>query len=252
MTLDDKNRLDILALIPRANRTEIIPIVSEKKFSMATPFFAMRAALSLHAAFKALRDPARQDMVAILGETTGLEQITRIRNRMLQDPQGRRILQKRPIIHTSTIDFKRLSQLPSNTFGYKFNEFMEKNEISVDTRLDVKYIGNEELAYVMTRYRQVHDFWHLLVEMPITLEAEVGLKLFEFFQTGLPMNFLSAVFGPIRLTKEQREILIRDYIPWAIQCANSSVDLMNVMYEDHFERDFHEFQRELGIPKFPF
>jgi ubiquinone biosynthesis protein COQ4 len=205
----------------------------------------------VHAAFTALFNPARQDMVAALGETTGLGALKRMRNEMLQDPIGRRILRERPIVHTTTIDFEKLRDLPSNTFGHQYAQFMHKHDISADTRLDIKYIGDPELAYVMTRYRQVHDYWHTLVEMPISIEAEIGLKWFEFFQTGLPMTALSALFGPLNITPQQRKVLYEIYVPWAIHCANTSQYLMNVMYEDHFEKDFVAFQKELGIPKFP-
>jgi ubiquinone biosynthesis protein COQ4 len=215
--------------------------------------------ISAYAAFTALANPARQgiivlnkDMVAALGETTGLRTLTTIRNKMLQNTTGRRILRERPVIHSSTVDFPKLLLLPENTFGHQYCRFMQEHNISADTRLDVKYIADQELAYVMLRYRQVHDFWHLLIGMPISLQAEIGLKLFEFLQTGLPMTALSAIFGPLRLNEKEQTELFNVYIPWAIHCANSSCYLMNVMYEDHFERDFGEFKQELGIPTHTF
>jgi ubiquinone biosynthesis protein Coq4 len=40
-------------------------------------------------------------------------------------------------------------------------------------------------------------------------------KLFEFLQTGLPMCAVSAVFGPLRLSSNQRNRIRREYLPWA-------------------------------------
>jgi len=39
----------------------------------------------------------------------------------------------------------------------------------------------------MTRYREVHDFWHVLCELPPTVLGEITLKWLEAVQTGLPM-----------------------------------------------------------------
>ena len=51
----------------------------------------------------------------------------------------------------------------------------------------MNYIEDEELAYVMSRYREVHDFWHVLSGLPPTELGEITLKWFEAVQTGLPM-----------------------------------------------------------------
>lgn len=214
---------------------------------MTTPHICQRIAISANAAITALSNPLRGDMVAALGETTGLSALERMRKSMLLDKTGRRILREQPIISSSTLNMNKLSNLPSNSFGFAYISFLNKFNITPDSRANVKYIGDKELAYVMTRYRQVHDFWHVLVQLPITVEAEIGLKWFEYFQTGLPMTALAALFGPLNLTIEQRNILVEHYIPWAINCANSSKSLMNVYYEDKFEVPLIELQKELGI-----
>ena len=48
----------------------------------------------------------------------------------------------------------------------------------------MQFVDSEDLAYVMTRYRQVHDFWHCLTAADISETAEISLKLLEFLQTG--------------------------------------------------------------------
>jgi ubiquinone biosynthesis protein COQ4 len=218
-----------------------------------TPGILQRIGITITASVSALRNPYRQDMVAALGESTGLGALSEIRDRMLLDPVGRRILRNQPMIHSSTIDLSKLSNLPQNTFGFQYVNFLQSHNISPDTRLDVQYVGDQELAYVMTRYRQIHDFWHVLTELPTTVEAEIGLKCFEYFQTGLPMTALSVMFGPLNTTPDQRNKIYSQYIPWALQCANTSKDLMNVYYEELFDLPFDKVQKSLGIipaPKF--
>jgi ubiquinone biosynthesis protein COQ4 len=218
---------------------------------MATPFLIGRIGISAHSAFTAFFNPSRGDAVAALGETTGLDAVKKMRDRMLLNKTGRRILRQKPIIHTSTISIPHLRTLPRDTFGFHYAQFLDTNNITPDARSDVKYIGDVELGYVMLRYRQVHDFWHVLVQLPITIEAEIGLKWFEYFQTGLPMNALSALFGPLNLTANQRNELMDIYIPWAIHCANSSKWLMNVYYEDLFDMKLVDLQKELGVIPVP-
>lgn len=56
-----------------------------------------------------------------------------------------------------------------------------------------------ELAYLLRRYRETHDFTHTLVGLPPTVLGELAVKWFELVQTGLPVTALSAFVGPLRL-----------------------------------------------------
>lgn len=51
---------------------------------------------------------------------------------------------------------------------------MKRHGFGVDSRAPVRFIDDPELAYVMLRYRQVHDFWHVLSGLDISVLA--GLK----------------------------------------------------------------------------
>ena len=62
-----------------------------------------------------------------------------------------------------------------------------------------RLIDDPDLAYVMTRYREVHDFLHVLTGLPPTVEGELILKTLEAVQTCLPMPVLSAMAGPLSL-----------------------------------------------------
>ncbi|KAL5036499.1 hypothetical protein BDV3_005175 [Batrachochytrium dendrobatidis] len=203
--------------------------------------------IGTRAAFTALRDPTRADMVAALGEVTGHTVLKRIRDRMLLDKTGRRILRERPVINSKMVDLNRLRSLAPTTFGRSYVEFLDKHHVTPDSRDQVKYIDDQELAYVMLRYRQVHDFWHTLLDMPITVEAEIAVKWFEFMQTGLPVTFLSALVGPLRLSQHEREHLFNHYVPWAVHNGGNCSYLMNVMYEDLFELDQDVVLEHLGI-----
>ena len=65
--------------------------------------------------------------------------------------------------------------------------------------MEVKFIENPDLAYVMTRYRECHDLVHTVLAMPTHMLGEVTVKWVEALNTGLPMCYGAAVFGAIRL-----------------------------------------------------
>ena len=75
------------------------------------------------------------------------------------------------------------------------------------------------LAYVMQRYREVHDLIHVIngmgigysmqfivyIRTPVTLNrllGEIAIKWFEAIQTGLPMCVLSSLGAPVKLSPE--------------------------------------------------
>lgn len=64
----------------------------------------------------------------------------------------------------------------------------------------MKFVDDAELAYVMQRYRELHDFWHVLFGLPPTVFGEIILKYVELAQTRLPVCALSGFVGPLRLT----------------------------------------------------
>lgn len=159
-------------------------------------------------------------MVATLGETTGARALERMRAQMLSSESGRRILRDRPIVHTSTIDFNRLRETCApGTFGEAYVKWLDAQGVTPDTRDPVHFIDDEELAYVMQRYRQAHDFYHTLTGLGVSVEEELALKWFEWAQTRLPMAMLSSLVGPFILSWEERRRLFNIYVPWAIQCG---------------------------------
>ncbi|XP_061289668.1 ubiquinone biosynthesis protein COQ4 homolog, mitochondrial isoform X3 [Bos javanicus] len=166
--------------------------------------------LAAGSAGMALYDPYRHDMVAVLGETTGRRTLKVLRDQMKRDPEGAQILQERPRISLSTLDMGKLRSLPEGSFGRAYLHFLDVNvasgrgmtRVSPDTRAPTRFVDDEELAYVIQRYREIHDMLHTLLGMPTNILGEIVVKWFEAVQTGLPMCVLSALFGPIRLSAQ--------------------------------------------------
>nr|XP_045016002.1 ubiquinone biosynthesis protein COQ4 homolog, mitochondrial isoform X2 [Jaculus jaculus] len=128
-----------------------------------------KALLAAGSAGMALYNPYRHDMVAVLGETTGHCTLKALRDQMKKDPEGAQILQERPRISLSTLDLGKLQSLPEGSLGREYLQFLDVNRVSPDTRAPTRFVDDEELAYVIQRYREVHDMLHTLLGMPTNI-----------------------------------------------------------------------------------
>lgn len=122
-----------------------------------------RLAVAIHYATTAFSDPTRADAVAALGEITGPITLQRLAQQMKRDPVGKRILQDRPIVSKATIPYEKFIQeapednvnAPGVTFGRAYGFFLKSHGFDPDERDQVRFVEDEELAYIMLRYRQV-------------------------------------------------------------------------------------------------
>lgn len=196
--------------------------------------------------------PERNEFIVGLGESTAFPFVLkRIRNEMLSDPVGRQILWERPRITLDSLDLDYLRLLPENLLGHTYVKWLDREGVSPDTRVPVRYIDDEELAYVFQRYRECHDFYHAITGLPIIIEGEIAVKVLEFMNIGMPMPGLGALFAPLRLKPLQRERLRNIYYPWAMTLGLNSKPLMNVYWEKVLERDVDELRDELGLERPP-
>ena len=144
----------------------------------------------------------------------------------------------------------KLRTLPENSVGRAYVSWLDREGVSPDTRDSVKYIDDEECAYVMQRYRESHDFYHALTGLPVFVEGEVALKAFEFANTLLPMTGLS-LFAITRMKPAERTRFWNAYLPWAVSNGLTSKDIINVYWEEELGRDVDDLRNELGIERPP-
>ncbi|KAJ1336089.1 ubiquinone biosynthesis protein COQ4 [Microdochium nivale] len=210
-----------------------------------------KAAMAVGSGLMSFFDPRRGDLIAIFGETTASPYfIERLRRAMLSSPTGRRILRDRPRITSSSLDLPHLRTLPANTVGGTYVAWLDREGVSPDTRSSVRYIDDEECAYVMQRYRESHDFYHALTGLPVVREGEVALKAFEFANTVLPMTGMS-VFTVATLKPAERARFFGVYGPWALRNGLRAQEVINVYWEEEMETDVDELRRRLGIEQPP-
>jgi ubiquinone biosynthesis protein COQ4 len=79
------------------------------------------------------------DMIAALGETTAGSSLPRLRDVMLQSPEGRGILKERPRVNSGTIDMNKLAQYPNGSFGRAYVTWLERCGVTPDSREPVRH-----------------------------------------------------------------------------------------------------------------
>ncbi|XP_074655071.1 ubiquinone biosynthesis protein COQ4 homolog, mitochondrial-like [Tubulanus polymorphus] len=207
--------------------------------------------LAVGSACMSLYNPARDDMICSLGESSGYFALKRMRSKMLADPTGRLILREKPRINSTTVDLDYLASLPEDTFGKTYSNWLKKNKVTPDARREVNFIDDVELAYVMQRYRECHDLYHTILGMPTNMIGEVAVKWVEALQTGLPLCVLGGMFGSLRLGPKHRARYLEKYLPWALRVGMDGRFLMNVYFEKHWQDNLDDLRAELNILKPP-
>jgi len=168
-----------------------------------------------------------------------------LRDRMAADETGRLILAERPRVTDEAV--AHCWDLPPHTFGGAYARFMGTRGFAADERPPVRFVDDPELAYVIARMREVHDFWHVLFDCHTNVFGELALKALEFVQTGVPMTGLAVAGAQFRLSQADRALLNARYMPWALRAGMQCKDLMTVYYEKHFEDDLDELRGRLRI-----
>ncbi|KAJ2760001.1 Ubiquinone biosynthesis protein, partial [Coemansia nantahalensis] len=181
-----------------------------------------KALIAAGAALMGFGDPTDGSHIAALGDATANGWFGRMRAQMLASASGRRILRERPEIAFTDASWEALGALPAGSFGRSYYEQMARNGISWATRPPVRFVDNEEDAYMLLRFRQCHDFYHTVLDLDISVVEELAIKVFEWQQTGLPVGLIASAAGPLRLPPDERRRFFQHYLPWALQCGRQA------------------------------
>ncbi|KAJ1650562.1 Ubiquinone biosynthesis protein [Dispira simplex] len=219
----------------------------------STPISCLqRTVLAVGSAFMAARQPQRADMVATLSEVTGERALRAMYRKMLLSTQGRAILHERPRLNSTTMDYEYFRGLPARSFGREYVRFMDQHGFVPESRLPVRYVAHPELAYVLQRYRETHDFLHVLTGLTsISVASETAVKWFEWMQTGLLMTAAGSLVGPWISKRSERTHLVQTLIPWAVQSGSRAHFYLNTKFEDHWATPLSVLRRELNIVPAP-
>lgn len=222
---------------------------------------AQRALLFASSAAISTINTHRGDLVAAVGELvpnnhTVLRQLHR---RMQQSEEGRRVLHLNPRIRddsdthataaTNVWSLAHLSTLAPNTLGGVYYKFMSSHGYTSNDRSPVRFEADSEYAYIIQRYREIHDIWHILLGFDVTVLDELAQKYFEYLHTSLPLGYLSYLIAPLKLSANDLHTLYTSYVPALQQINGQCIDLVCVMYEDYLHEDISVLRQRWKIFK---
>ena len=199
---------------------------------------------------QAVLDPTKGRAVAGFNDAINTRRFTSALLRKLESSsEGRALLRAKPLLSTATLDVAALKLLPAGSLGASYAAFMDSHGFSPDDRAPVRFTTDADLAYVSARYRQVHDFWHVLCGLPTTVLGELALKAFEAAHTGLPSAYVSASVGALSpaLGAAERAEYASKYVPWAWTAGRACGCLLSFDYEGNLAQDVAGLRQRLGI-----
>ena len=195
-----------------------------------------------------LKNPDDGDSVGRVGDLSNMNALTYTRNKMINHPIGKTIIEQKPRIRSNTFDFKKLKDYPSNSFGRKYFEFMSNYNFSPEERPLTTYYTDIELAYILQRYKEIHDFIHTILGYGITVPEELAVKAFESLQLKIPSASLASITGSmVLLNFKEFSTYTQKYIPHIYYVSNKCEFIMNIYYENELEVDIDELRQRLGF-----
>lgn len=221
--------------------------------------FGTRMLLTAGSALGLLGAPSRGDLLTVLTQTSSMPVIARLLEQMRSTHEGRRLLVVRPSLNSATVDLDELKSLPDGTFGREWVRWLADNNVGPDGRCDAHYMPNLETRYVIQRYRETHDFYHVLLGMPTSTLGETVVKYFELAHMHLPVAALAAVGGSLRVLNDGRRHAstaepsqLSELAPWAWRLGRGvKVPLISIEWERRMSQPLDELRTELGISEAP-
>ncbi|WFD29482.1 Ubiquinone biosynthesis protein [Malassezia sp. CBS 17886] len=232
-------------------------------YGIRAPFWE-RALLGAGSALGLLVNPARGDLLSVLTQVSSFPTIDRLVEQMRSTHEGRRLLLARPSLNSSTVDIPALEQLADGTFGREWVRWLHANHVGPDGRCEARYMPTLETRYVIQRYRETHDFYHVLLGMPTSTLGETVVKYFEFAHMHLPVAALAAAGGSLRIVNDDRNSWVAhrrgqhaappglqplaQLVPWAWELGRQlRAPLITLAWENRWEQDLGDLRAELGL-----
>lgn len=213
---------------------------------MNIPSFPVRARTVVKTLATLARDPGRLDQVLLLAQTVNVAAVARAVERIEADTTARSLLEERPRIDRTHVDFDALRALPEGTLGREYVRFLDDNGIGPDAFAEGPHVGDPRLDYVMLRMRQTHDLWHVLTGYSPDVRGELLLQAFTYAQTKAPSALIISLFGTVRWAFKWpgQTTALRD----AFDRGKKTGFLATFRWEDHWETPVSQLRELLACP----
>jgi ubiquinone biosynthesis protein COQ4 len=196
-----------------------------------------------------MADSERTDEIHLTEEITGRPSYRRFMRDTATDPAAADLLRDRPELSSDQVDFDALRGLPPNTLGNAYVRHLDDNGITADYQAaPTRFVEDEDMSYLMRRFRQTHDVWHVLLGLGIEGHEEVIVHAFSWAQLRLPVSAMVVFFGTLKhILLERRWGALRHALLEAYQIGKQADPLLLVRWEDMWETPIEEVRRRFHM-----
>lgn len=201
------------------------------------------------AVVRVLADSTRTHEIHRVEELTGRGAYARELAAHRDDPAYRELLADRPELGSKWIDFDALRALPATSFGNAYARHLDDNGITADYQAaGTRFTKDEDIAYLMRRFRQTHDIWHTLLGLGIEGHQEVLVHAFSFGQLRLPVSAMVVFFGSIKhMVLERRWDALRHDLREAYRIGREADPLLAVRWESRWAQPLDAVRTEFNV-----
>lgn len=173
-----------------------------------------RRGYDVRAALRALRalvdDPDDTAQVFRILEAIPGGSAERALSRLRRSDSGARLLCERPRLLAVLADRAALAELPDDSLGRAYLDFVESEGISAEGLVAASEAGSDDrlrdarpadLDYLNDRMRDMHDLWHAVTGYHGDLIGEAALLAFSFAQTWSPGVGVIVALGLYKLSE---------------------------------------------------
>lgn len=198
---------------------------------------------------RVLLDSEQTSEIHVAEELTGRAAFARLRRELFTGQEGRALLAERPELSSERVDFEALRRLPPGTLGRAYVAHLDRHGLAADSQAAAtRYVDDEEVAYLVRRFRQTHDVWHALTGLGTAGHEEVLLHAFSWGQLRLPVSAMIVVFGGIKhMVLEARWDALRHGLLDAFRAGRDAAPLLPVYWERHWDEPMTQVCGRLGL-----
>ena len=198
---------------------------------------------------RTMADSERTDEIHVAEELTGRVPYARFMTETASEPALDELLRDRPELSSEQVDYDHLRTLPADTLGGAYVRHLDDNGLSADYQAaPTRYVEDEDMAYLMRRFRQTHDVWHALTGLGTKGHEEVIIHAFSWGQMRLPVSALVIVFGTLKhIVIEARWRALRHALLEAYRNGRDAAPLLTVHWEKMWDQPLAEVRERYGV-----
>ncbi len=203
-----------------------------------------RTRIGLQALRALLHDPEDTEMVFVLAIAINRGRIGELLTQFVATETGSWLIENRPAIDSTALDYDWLRGLPKKTLGRHYVRFLDDNGLDADFFNEPPALS-PTMRYIAKRMRQSHDLWHTVTGCGTSPAGEVELQAFTYAQVDVPSSGLIALTGSIRGLREDLSMPLRTIR--AYRRGLRAEKLAPFLWENYWEHPIDEVRAVLGI-----